>query len=43
MTGCSSSHSATTPTVLPVTGPVGYDCFAIMDGERVAGGNCVRQ
>jgi hypothetical protein len=25
-----------------ISGPAGYTCFAIYDGDRVAGGNCVR-
>lgn len=24
-----------------IPGPGGFTCFAIMDGDRVAGGNCV--
>ena len=40
---CGVSHSSNIPTAVPVIGPGGYDCFAILDGDRVAGGNCVKQ
>lgn len=43
LTACGISHSSNIPTAVPVTGPGGYSCFAIMDGDRVAGGSCVKQ
>jgi hypothetical protein len=42
LASCAPVNSGTTPTVMPIGGPSGYDCFAIMDGDRVAGGNCVK-
>lgn len=39
-----STKAASTPIVVEVfNAPAGVRCFALMDGDRVAGGSCISQ
>lgn len=38
-----AARSAAPPYAVEITGPGGVRCFAVMSGDQVAGGGCVKE